>query len=264
MKLKDIKPNPELIVLIGLPGVGKSYIINDIIHNNPQQKYHIASTDNIIDAIAKEQGKTYSDVFQSEFKNANKPKKIVEKSRIIRFLKILAARSKAAKERGRRWPKHLAILLLREAVKAKVDRNDLIEIMGMFPIDTMRKKVMARKRNTETTVTATEDHVEEVENMNEELNEDSAEIESLDDSVESDATDVESDATDDFAEDAEGSDSDESSEDGDVVEDDTDLDKLIDDMEANAPAEGTGKKEKKAKKEKKEKKKSLHEGMIVS
>lgn len=72
MKLKDIKPNPQLIVLIGLPGVGKSYIINDIIHNNPQQKYHIASTDNIIDAIAKEQGKTYSDVFQSEFKNANK------------------------------------------------------------------------------------------------------------------------------------------------------------------------------------------------
>ena len=74
MKLNEITntARPELIVLVGLPGVGKSTIIRQIIQNNPDKTYHVASTDDILDAIAKERGLTYSDVHQSEFKNANR------------------------------------------------------------------------------------------------------------------------------------------------------------------------------------------------
>lgn len=62
----------QLIVMIGLPGSGKDYWIDQFIAANPNQKWYIASSDAIIDAIAAEQGKTYSEVFDSVSKSAIK------------------------------------------------------------------------------------------------------------------------------------------------------------------------------------------------
>lgn len=70
MLLNEITQRPELIVMVGLPGSGKDHIIKQLIADNPQRKYHIASTDDIIEGIAAEQGKTYSDVFDSVIKPA--------------------------------------------------------------------------------------------------------------------------------------------------------------------------------------------------
>lgn len=72
MKLNEIAnaTQPELICLVGLPGIGKSHIIKSIMQDNPGKDYVVVSSDNIIDAIAKEQGKTYSDVFDSAYKQA--------------------------------------------------------------------------------------------------------------------------------------------------------------------------------------------------
>lgn len=71
MKLNEIvNLRPELICLVGLPGVGKSYIIKSIMDENPGKDYVVVSSDNIIEAIAKSQGKTYSDVFDSSYKQA--------------------------------------------------------------------------------------------------------------------------------------------------------------------------------------------------
>lgn len=59
---------PNLYMLIGPPGVGKStWVANQMFDWNNTV---IASTDNYIDRKAAEHGKTYSDVFKSEIDNA--------------------------------------------------------------------------------------------------------------------------------------------------------------------------------------------------
>lgn len=71
MKLNEIASNrPELIVMVGLPGSGKDYWIDQYIKANPNKKYHVASSDAIIEAIAAAQGKTYSEVFDEHSKRA--------------------------------------------------------------------------------------------------------------------------------------------------------------------------------------------------
>lgn len=59
--------NPTLYMLIGVPGSGKSTWIKSHDWDNTV----IISTDDIIDRRAAQQGKTYSDVFQSEIKSAS-------------------------------------------------------------------------------------------------------------------------------------------------------------------------------------------------
>ncbi|QDJ96381.1 putative kinase [Xanthomonas phage Xoo-sp13] len=60
---------PKVIVMVGLPGSGKDFIINRMLKDNPGD-YYIASTDAFIEAAATEQGKTYSEVFDDEIKKA--------------------------------------------------------------------------------------------------------------------------------------------------------------------------------------------------
>ncbi len=72
VNLKSNAVGPELFVFVGLPGSGKDFIIEKLLKSNPDKKYHIASSDAIIEAIAAEQGKTYSDVFDSASKVAMK------------------------------------------------------------------------------------------------------------------------------------------------------------------------------------------------
>lgn len=57
---------PTLSMLVGVPGSGKSTWIQNQKFNNTV----IISSDDIIEKIAKEQGKTYSEVFKTEIKNA--------------------------------------------------------------------------------------------------------------------------------------------------------------------------------------------------
>lgn len=59
---------PILYMLIGVPSSGKSTWIAS--HDWDWNNTVIISTDNIIDRRAEAQGKTYSDVFQSEIKSA--------------------------------------------------------------------------------------------------------------------------------------------------------------------------------------------------
>ena len=71
MKLNEIANNrPELIVMVGLPGSGKDYWIEQYQKANPNKKYYVASSDAIIEAIAASQGKTYSEVFDTVSKRA--------------------------------------------------------------------------------------------------------------------------------------------------------------------------------------------------
>lgn len=74
MQLNKIKAysKPELIVMIGLPGSGKDHIIKQIIAENPEKDYYVASTDDIVEALAAERGQTYSQAFNDVIKQATK------------------------------------------------------------------------------------------------------------------------------------------------------------------------------------------------
>jgi predicted kinase len=68
------KQQPQLIMLIGVPGSGKStYIHTQLRQDFPHllmSRTVIASTDDHIQAAADQQGVTYSDVFDREIKHA--------------------------------------------------------------------------------------------------------------------------------------------------------------------------------------------------
>lgn len=60
----------EIIMMVGMPCSGKSTFIEKF--SNKFNDYVVISTDNIIEARAKEQGKTYNEIFKDEIKSATK------------------------------------------------------------------------------------------------------------------------------------------------------------------------------------------------
>lgn len=69
----------ELIMLVGLPGSGKSTYIKSI---NKDGKYTVISSDNIIDEIAAEKGISYTDAFSDHVGFATKKMFILAKQAI--------------------------------------------------------------------------------------------------------------------------------------------------------------------------------------
>lgn len=61
--------NPKLIILVGLPALGKSTFRKTFLRKN--SSFVVISSDDYIESKAKEQKKRYSDVFQQEINNAN-------------------------------------------------------------------------------------------------------------------------------------------------------------------------------------------------
>ena len=61
MKTEDFVP--QAIMLIGLPGSGKSTYIQKLKSQNPQRNYVVLSTDDIIELWGQEQGLNYSQAF---------------------------------------------------------------------------------------------------------------------------------------------------------------------------------------------------------
>lgn len=61
---------PNLYMLIGLPGSGKSTFIRQVQEDS--RNFMVASTDNLINVVAQHQKKTYDEVFQDTIKSAEK------------------------------------------------------------------------------------------------------------------------------------------------------------------------------------------------
>lgn len=74
MKATDI--SPEFIMLIGLPGSGKSTYIAKLLSQYPDKNFVVLSTDNILTAIADAEGLTYAEAFSKHMGRADKKFKI--------------------------------------------------------------------------------------------------------------------------------------------------------------------------------------------
>ena len=63
MKLEDVKAGPEIIVMIGLPGSGKSTWRDNMIANSPD-KYVIVSSDDELERMADHEGISYDEAWK--------------------------------------------------------------------------------------------------------------------------------------------------------------------------------------------------------
>lgn len=112
---------PTLIVMVGLPGAGKDYWIDQFIAANPDKKWYVASTDAIIEAIAAEQGKTYSEVFNSAVKRATKKMNADVEDAIARRENIIWNQTNMAPEKRRGIVSRFPDEYLRTAVVVTTD-----------------------------------------------------------------------------------------------------------------------------------------------
>ena len=71
MKLKiDLAMNhdklvPQAVMLIGVPGSGKSTYIDELKAQNPDRDYIVLSTDDILERLGSEKGLNYSQAFKN-------------------------------------------------------------------------------------------------------------------------------------------------------------------------------------------------------
>ena len=74
MKINDITSTPEIFVLIGLPGSGKSTWVMKFLAST-DKPFIIASTDAVLERIAKENNASYNETFNTHYKNAEREMK---------------------------------------------------------------------------------------------------------------------------------------------------------------------------------------------
>jgi predicted kinase len=101
MKMKQLvketeQEQPELVVMVGLPGSGKSTIIRQRYANHT-----IVSSDDIIEKAAAEAGKTYNDVFKDNIGRATMGMKIAFKEAVKNNENIVWDQTNLSKKKRR-------------------------------------------------------------------------------------------------------------------------------------------------------------------
>lgn len=127
MKIKQLvkemeEKQPELVIMVGLPGSGKSTIINQRYANHT-----VVSSDDIIEKAAAEQGLTYDEAFKDNIGRATMGMKIAFKDAVEKNEDIVWDQTNLSKKKRRgilqQIPKHYrtvaVVFILPEKVRAE-------------------------------------------------------------------------------------------------------------------------------------------------
>lgn len=124
----------EIILLVGLPGSGKSTWVKSYLLTNPD--YVVVSSDDIIDAYAKSVGKTYTEVFSEYMGNAEVEYNIRLSAAIREGKNIIVDRTNLS-------PKS------RRKITSKVTKDyKKIAIVFNTPIEEIKERLIKRENET--------------------------------------------------------------------------------------------------------------------
>lgn len=126
---------PELIMLIGLPGSGKSTYRNKI--RSEDKNYLELSTDDMVDEEAARQGKTYSEVFHTlNHKELASKMKIMFRQGLNEGRNIIIDRTNMSEKRRK------------EFLKIVPDTYEKIAVVFSLPDNELKKRIKERAERT--------------------------------------------------------------------------------------------------------------------
>lgn len=130
----------ECIVLVGLPGSGKTTYVENI---NSDNKFHIASTDNLIDKYANENGLTYTEAWNLLSVSKTVNLKTIEEKMFSEFMEAVNAKKDIIVDRTNMSIKS------RKKFLSKLS-SDYVKKAVIFNIDDTELKNRLSKRYEET------------------------------------------------------------------------------------------------------------------
>jgi predicted kinase len=138
MKISEINNspnNPKLFVLVGVPGSGKSTYIKNVI-SKELADYVIVSSDDILERIATEKNKTYSEIFNDYIKVATRESNELFFNAVKNNLSIIIDKTSMSVPSRKKWIQACGNKYYKIAVVFKIDDKEL------------ESRLLARAKNT--------------------------------------------------------------------------------------------------------------------
>jgi tRNA uridine 5-carbamoylmethylation protein Kti12 len=134
MNHTDVEKSKEIILLVGLPGSGKSTWVKSFLSTHSD--YVVVSSDDIIDAYAKSIGKTYTEVFSEYMGNAEVEYKIRLMAAIREKKNIIVDRT------------NLNLKSRRKILSSVPKEYKKVAVVFSTPIDEVKRRLIQREYET--------------------------------------------------------------------------------------------------------------------
>ena len=137
MKATDI--SPEIIMLIGVPGSGKSNYVKQLIADYPEKNYVLLSTDDLLAAWGEAEGLSYSEAFDKYMKRADQQFKIQFRQAKNTNSNIIIDRTNLTTKGRAKLLSQLPKEYYKTAVVFNIERDELDKRLAKREIETGKK-----------------------------------------------------------------------------------------------------------------------------
>ena len=137
MKATDI--SPEIVMLIGAPGSGKSTYVKQLLADHPEKNYVLLSTDDLLAAWGEAEGLSYPEAFEKYMKKADQQFKIQFRQAKNTNSNIIIDRTNLTTKGRAKLLKQLPKEYYKSAVVFEVVRDELNRRLAKREIETGKK-----------------------------------------------------------------------------------------------------------------------------